>query len=294
MTFQEFLRQVAVDVDERLGKILPPADAPPARLHGAMRYSIFAGGKRVRPGLVVLAGETFGASREKLLSGAAAMEMIHTFSLIHDDLPALDNDDLRRGRPTLHCQYNEALAILAGDGLFSLALLCLSREPAAVSAQIRAQAVEIASSAVDEMIAGQVLDIEAENDWPQDPAAAILELHRLKTGALLTASLRLGGVYGGASKDEDDLLRRLGDRLGLLFQIGDDILDVEGDTDVLGKTAGKDAEARKLTYPGLFGLEESRRRLDVVLKETLELAEGMVAYRELFVSLVRFLSERDR
>lgn len=294
MTFQEFLRQVAVDVDERLGKILPPADAPPARLHGAMRYSIFAGGKRVRPGLVVLAGETFGASREKLLSGAAAMEMIHTFSLIHDDLPALDNDDLRRGRPTLHCQYNEALAILAGDGLFSLALLCLSREPAAVSAQIRAQAVEIASSAVDEMIAGQVLDIEAENDWPQDPAAAILELHRLKTGALLTASLRLGGVYGGASKDEDDLLRRLGDRLGLLFQIGDDILDVEGDTDVLGKTAGKDAEARKLTYPGLFGLEESRRRLDVVLKETLELAEGMVAYRELFVSLVRFLTERDR
>ena len=294
MTFQEFLRQVAVDVDERLGKILPPADAPPARLHGAMRYSIFAGGKRVRPGLVVLAGETFGASREKLLSGAAAMEMVHTFSLIHDDLPALDNDDLRRGRPTLHCQYNEALAILAGDGLFSLALLCLSREPAAVSAQMRAQAVEIASSAVDEMIAGQVLDIEAENDWPQDPAAAILELHRLKTGALLTASLRLGGVYGGASKDEDDLLRRLGDRLGLLFQIGDDILDVEGDTDVLGKTAGKDAEARKLTYPGLFGLEESRRRLDVVLKETLELAEGMVAYRELFVSLVRFLSERDR
>jgi geranylgeranyl diphosphate synthase type II len=294
MTFQEFLRQVAVDVDERLGKILPPADAPPARLHGAMRYSIFAGGKRVRPGLVVLAGETFGASREKLLSGAAAMEMIHTFSLIHDDLPALDNDDLRRGRPTLHCQYNEALAILAGDGLFSLALLCLSREPAVVSAQIRAQAVAITSSAVDEMIAGQVLDIEAENDWPQDPAAAILELHRLKTGALLTASLRLGGVYGGASEDEDDLLRRLGDRLGLLFQIGDDILDVEGDTDVLGKTAGKDAEARKLTYPGLFGLEESRRRLDVVLKETLELAEGMVAYRELFVSLVRFLSERDR
>ena len=294
MTFQEFLRQVAVDVDERLGKILPPADAPPARLHGAMRYSIFAGGKRVRPGLVVLAGETFGASREKLLSGAAAMEMIHTFSLIHDDLPALDNDDLRRGRPTLHCQYNDALAILAGDGLFSLALLCLSREPAAVSAQMRAQAVEIASSAVDEMIAGQVLDIEAENDWPQDPAAAILELHRLKTGALLTASLRLGGVYGGASEDEDDLLRRLGDRLGLLFQIGDDILDVEGDTDVLGKTAGKDAEARKLTYPSLFGLEESRRRLDVVLKETLELAEGMVAYRELFVSLVRFLSERDR
>lgn len=294
MTFQEFLRQVAVDVDERLGEILPPADAPPARLHGAMRYSIFAGGKRVRPGLVVLAGETFGASREKLLSGAAAMEMIHTFSLIHDDLPALDNDDLRRGRPTLHRQYGEALAILAGDGLFSLALLCLSREPAAVSAQIRAQAVEIASSAVDEMIAGQVLDVEAENDWPQDPASAILELHRLKTGALLTASLRLGGVYGGASEDEDDLLRRLGDRLGLLFQIGDDILDVEGATEVLGKTAGKDAEARKLTYPGLFGLEESRQRLDVVLKETLELAEGMVACRELFVSLVRFLGERDR
>lgn len=294
MTFQEFLRQVAVDVDERLGEILPPADAPPARLHGAMRYSIFAGGKRVRPGLVVLAGETFGASREKLLSGAAAMEMIHTFSLIHDDLPALDNDDLRRGRPTLHRQYGEALAILAGDGLFSLALLCLSREPAAVSAQIRAQAVEIASSAVDEMIAGQVLDVEAENDWPQDPVSAILELHRLKTGALLTASLRLGGVYGGASEDEDDLLRRLGDRLGLLFQIGDDILDVEGATEVLGKTAGKDAEARKLTYPGLFGLEESRQRLDVVLKETLELAEGMVACRELFVSLVRFLGERDR
>ena len=294
MTFQEFLRQVAVDVDERLEKILPSPEDPPARLHEAMRYSLFAGGKRVRPGLVVLAGETFGASRERLLSGAAAVEMIHTFSLIHDDLPALDNDELRRGRPTLHRQYDEALAILAGDGLLNLGLLCLSREPVAVSAQIRAQAIEIASSAVDEMIAGQVLDVEAENDWPQDPAAALLELHRLKTGALLTACLRLGGVYGGASDDEDDLLRRLGERLGLLFQIGDDILDVEGETEVLGKTAGKDAQARKLTYPGVFGVEESRRRLNEVLEETLELSLNMVAYRELFASLVTFLSERDR
>ena len=294
MTFQEFLHQVADDVDERLGELLPSADEPPARLHEAMRYSIFAGGKRVRPGLVVLAGETFGASRDTILSGAAAMEMIHTFSLIHDDLPALDNDDLRRGRPTLHRQYDEALAILAGDGLLNLGLLCLSRAPTAVSPEIRARAVEVASSAVEEMIAGQVIDVDVENDWPQDPESALLELHRLKTGALLTACLRLGGVYAGASDDEDDHLRRLGDRLGLLFQIGDDILDVEGETDVLGKTAGKDAQAKKLTYPGLFGVEESRRRLDLVLNETLELSQSLVANRELFASLVTFLSERDR
>ncbi len=293
-SFPEHLRSLVPEIEAALDRHLPPADAVPVRLHEAMRYSIFAGGKRVRPGLVLLAGDAYGAAREDLLPAAAAMEMIHTFSLVHDDLPALDNDDLRRGRPTLHRQYDEALAVLAGDSLLNQGLLCVVREPKHVAGEIRSAAADMVASAVDAMILGQVLDLEAEAEWPAEPEAALERIHHLKTGALLTASLRLGGLYAGVDEAADRTLERIGVGVGLLFQIADDILDIEGDTAVLGKTAGKDAEARKLTYTELYGVEGARRRLAEVRDETLEQVAALPARQDLFIDLVRYLTERDR
>ena len=294
--FVEFLADLRPQVERALDRLLPAESEEPARLHAAMRYSVFAGGKRVRPGLLVLAGEAYGAPRESLLPAAAAMEMIHTFSLVHDDLPALDDDDLRRGRPTLHKQFDEALAILAGDALLDHALGCLAREPEAAPGAVRARAVAVAAEAVGStgMIGGQVDDLEAERQWPADPAAALERIHRRKTGCLLVASLVLGGIYAEVGVAEDLLLRRLGAALGLLFQIGDDLLDVLGTTETLGKTAGKDAAARKLTYPALFGVDESRRRLGAVAEEALELARALPRRQDTVRSLVRYLGERDR
>jgi geranylgeranyl diphosphate synthase type II len=295
--FVEFLARLRPAVERSLDRLLPAEGEDPQRLHAAMRYSVFAGGKRIRPALVVLGGEAFGAARDLLLPAAAAMEMIHTFSLVHDDLPALDDDDLRRGRPTVHKQFDEALAILAGDALLNHALLVLARSPSEVRGELRARAVEVAAAAVGTtgMIGGQVADIEAENDWPDDPAGALERIHRRKTGALLVASLALGGVYAEVDERGAALLERLGDALGLLFQIGDDVLDVVATSAELGKTAGKDAAARKLTYPGLYGVDESRRRLNAVGEEAHALAgELPPVHRDTVHSLVRYLCERDR
>jgi geranylgeranyl diphosphate synthase type II len=294
--FVEFLAELRPEVERALDRLLPAESEEPARLHAAMRYSVFAGGKRVRPGLVVLGGEAYGAPRESLLPAAAAMEMIHTFSLVHDDLPALDDDDLRRGRPTLHKQFDEALAILAGDALLNQALLVLARAPRAASADVRVRAVAAAAEAVGStgMIGGQVADLDAERQWPADPEAALEQIHRRKTGCLLVASLVLGGIYAGVDEVEDALLRQLGGVLGLLFQIGDDVLDVVGSSAELGKTAGKDAAAHKLTYPGLFGIEQSRRRLRDGAQEALDLAAALPRHQDTVRSLVRYLAARDR
>lgn len=293
--FREFLAALRPEIDATLDDLLPAEDASPARLHAAMRYAVFAGGKRVRPTLAVLAGETLGATRSTVLPGAAALEMLHTFSLVHDDLPSLDDDDLRRGRATVHRAYDEATAVLVGDALLNLGLAVLAQFPSDCDAGVRVRAVGMVAAAVGTagMIGGQVADLEAENDWPEDAPAALESIHRRKTGALLTASVRLGGLYAGASTDEDARLERLGQRLGLLFQIGDDILDVEASTEALGKTAGKDAEARKLTYPGLFGLDESKARLARVAGEALELSETFGDGASLFASLVTYLISRD-
>jgi geranylgeranyl diphosphate synthase type II len=294
--FVDFLAGLRPEVETALDRLLPAEATEPKRLHAAMRYSVFAGGKRVRPGLVVLGGEIYGAPRATLLPAAAAMEMIHTFSLVHDDLPALDNDDLRRGRPTVHKQFDEALAILAGDALLNHALLVLAREPAGASPAVRARAVVVAAEAVGStgMIGGQVADIEAERSWPDDPGRALEQIHRRKTGCLLEASLVLGGIYAGVDETEEARLRRLGASIGLLFQIGDDLLDVLGTTEDLGKTAGKDAAAKKLTYPELYGIEETRRRLRAVAAEALELACDLPAQEDTLRSLIRYLGERDR
>jgi geranylgeranyl pyrophosphate synthase len=279
-------------VEEALDELLPAVDSPPARLHEAMRYSVFAGGKRVRPLLVLLAGESLGLDPDPLAGVGVALELVHTYSLIHDDLPALDDDDLRRGRPTLHRQYDEATAILAGDALLTLGLTLLAEHPAGAPGEVRARAVAHVGRALGTagMIGGQVADLEAERKWPADPAAALESIHRRKTGALLTLCLELPGLYGGVDADTGDLLTHLGHALGLLFQIADDILDVEESSETLGKTAGKDAAASKLTYPGLYGLAESKRLRDRVAQRARELAgrlprpAGMTGFVELLAS----------
>jgi geranylgeranyl pyrophosphate synthase len=292
--FAAFLAELRPGVEAELDRLLPSPAESPARLHEAMRYCVFAGGKRVRPALVLLAGETFGAPREVLLPGGAALELIHTYSLVHDDLPALDDDDLRRGRPTAHRQFDEATAILTGDALLTRGLWVLAAEPTALDEATRARATALVAEAISTlgMIGGQADDLEAERSWPADAEAALEQIHRRKTGALLRAAVRLGGLYAGVGEAEDRRLAALGAALGLLFQITDDILDVTGDAATLGKTAGKDAEARKLTYPGLFGLEESRRRLRAVEQQALDLAAPLPRGGGLFPSLIRYLASR--
>jgi geranylgeranyl pyrophosphate synthase len=295
-SFVAFSRSLRPEVDAELERLLPAEDETPAALHRAMRYSVFAGGKRVRPALVVLGGEAFGAARRALLAPAAALEMVHTFSLVHDDLPALDDDDLRRGRPTVHREFGEATAILVGDALLNLGLTVLMRLPASVSAERRLRAASLVADAVGTfgMIGGQMADLEAEADWPSAPEEALEAIHRRKTGALLTAALRVGGAHAGVDDGDDDTLTRLGRCLGLMFQIGDDVLDVEGDSATLGKTAGKDENASKLTYPSLYGLPTSRRMLGEVRDEALELVHRLPRSRRLFASLVDYLCDRDR
>jgi len=307
--FKTFLAEVRPSIDAALDRLLPAASQSPQRLHEAMRYAVFAGGKRIRPALVLLTGARLGLGHEMLLAGGSALEMIHTYSLVHDDLPALDNDDLRRGRPTLHRRYDEATAILAGDALLTLGLSTLATHPPTATAEQRRRAVELVGEAIGSrgMIGGQVDDLAAEAEWPDDAAAALEAIHRRKTGELLTASVRLAGIYAGSSAAEDELLTELGALLGLMFQIGDDILDVVGTSGTLGKTAGKDAAARKLTYPGLYGLEESKRLLGETHDQAQALAarlpgKGPAAAERageasdrvgLFLSLIHYLSTRD-
>ena len=299
--FPSFLSTLRPQVDEALDRLLPAAATEPAAISEAMRYSVFAGGKRVRPALVVLAGEACGASLPDLLPGCAAIEMIHTFSLVHDDLPALDDDDLRRGRPTLHKVQGEAMAVLAGDALLNQAFAVLAAEPASASPERRLRAVRLMAEAVGVagMIGGQVLDLEHEGAVVpggrsgRERAARILErIHRLKTGALIEASTRLGGIYAGAGNDRSKLLGGIGAELGLLFQISDDILDEVGSSEQLGKTAGKDRQAAKLTYPHLFGLDGSREKARQAADRCLALVEKLPARRRLFRSLVAFLVHR--
>jgi geranylgeranyl pyrophosphate synthase len=292
--FAAYLAALRPEIERELERRLPATDRPPRRLHEALRYAALGAGKRFRPALVVLAGELYGAERATLLAGAAAIELIHTYSLIHDDLPALDDDDLRRGRATLHRRFDEATAILAGDALLTLGLTLLGAEPAELPGERWARAVALVGEAIGTggMIGGQVEDLESEACWPQDPAAALDRIHRGKTGALITVCLRLGGLYAGAGADEDERLRALGERLGLLFQIGDDLLDVEGTAAELGKTPGKDARAVKLTYPALYGIAESRRRRSSLAAEARDLAAGVPGGAKLLTSLVVFLAER--
>ena len=258
MTLPEYMaaRQKAVDV--ALDRWVPAETEDPAHIHQAMRYSLFAGGKRIRPLLAMAAAEAISDAPVGIEPCACALELIHTYSLIHDDLPALDNDDLRRGRPTCHKVFGDAMAILAGDALLTLAFEVLAKlEGAGADRRIElVRELATASGTVGGMIGGQVNDIEGEG---KHPTAALLDsIHRAKTGALLRASVRMGAIYAGADAGQLEALTRFGEHIGLAFQIVDDILDVEQSSEALGKTAGKDAAQQKITFPAVYGIERSR------------------------------------
>jgi geranylgeranyl diphosphate synthase type II len=257
MTLAEYVVEQQIRVDEALRRCVPLESTPPESIHRAMRYSLFAGGKRIRPILCIAAAQAVSDSPDGIESAACALELIHTYSLIHDDLPALDNDDLRRGRPTCHKVFGEAIAILAGDALLTLAFQVLAQLHCGPERKTRLiEELAVASGTVNGMIGGQVHDLEGEG---KHPTAALLEaIHRAKTGALLKASLRMGAIYAGAGDDQLQALSCYGEHIGLAFQIVDDVLDVEQSSEALGKTAGKDAQQQKITFPAVYGLERSR------------------------------------
>lgn len=264
-----YLEERRLQVDEALGRYLPEAGDHPKEIHEAVRYSVFAGGKRLRPILVLAAAEAAGGQVEHALPAAAAIELIHTYSLIHDDLPAMDDDDFRRGRPTCHKVYGEALAILAGDALLTQAFILLSGDPSSIRADAVARLRvinEIAQAAGSRgMVGGQVVDILQEDR--EVDLATLLYLHTHKTGSLIRACLRVGGIISSAGSEQMEALTRYGDRIGLAFQIVDDILDLEGSLEALGKRAGSDLRKKKATFPGLLGLEESRQRARSLVRE---------------------------
>ena len=264
-----YLEERRLQVDEALGRYLPEAGDHPKEIHEAVRYSVFAGGKRLRPILVLAAAEAEGGQVEHALPAAAAIELIHTYSLIHDDLPAMDDDDFRRGRPTCHKVYGEALAILAGDALLTQAFILLSGESPApgIAGPARLRVInEIAQAAGSRgMVGGQVVDILQEDR--EVDLATLLYLHTHKTGSLIRACLRVGGIISSAGSEQMEALTRYGDRIGLAFQIVDDILDLEGSLEALGKRAGSDLRKKKATFPGLLGLEESRQRARSLVRE---------------------------
>ncbi len=258
MTLADYLALQQERIDRALRHWVPEESVPPESIHKAMRYSLFAGGKRIRPVLCMAAAEAVSDSPAGIESAACALELIHTYSLIHDDLPALDNDDLRRGRPTCHKVFGEAIAILTGDALLTLAFQVLSQLECAAQCRVRLiEELATAAGTVGGMIGGQVCDLEGEG---KPPDAALLDsIHRAKTGALLRASLRMGGIYAEATEDQLNALSCFGEHVGLAFQIVDDVLDVEQSSEALGKTAGKDAQQHKITFPAVFGLERSRQ-----------------------------------
>ncbi len=256
MKLPAFFEEDRQSVEQALDRLLPPESTPPPSIHCAMRYSVFAGGKRVRPILCMEAARIFSEQVEPAVTAGCALEFMHTYSLIHDDLPALDNDALRRGKPTCHKQFGEAGAILAGDALLTLAFQTLADvtlEPARRVAAI--QEVSRAAGTVRGMVGGQVADLEAEGKIVQPE---MLEyIHRSKTAALIRACVVTGAICGGAGEADVERLRRFGENIGWAFQVVDDILDVEESSAALGKTAGKDQAQKKATYPALFGLEKS-------------------------------------
>jgi geranylgeranyl diphosphate synthase type II len=255
---EKYLAEKTEAVNRALDGFLPAAAASPATLHRAMRYSVFAGGKRLRPALCLAAAEACGGAWRDALPPACAVECVHTYSLIHDDLPAMDNDDFRRGKPTNHKVFGEGVAILAGDALLTEAFAILGQSRSRPRYSHRDMVLELAEAAGSrELIAGQVADLEGEGK--KISAAQLRHIHERKTAALLRCSLRLGGMSANAAPAQLEALGDFGRHVGLAFQIIDDILDVTQTSEQLGKTAGKDTQAQKATYPAIIGLEKSRQ-----------------------------------
>ena len=296
MNAEETLARYASQIEEALAEALPSDPDTPPDLLEAMRYSLMAGGKRLRPILVLLAAEACGADPRDAMPAACAVEMVHTYSLIHDDLPAMDDDDLRRGQPTSHVAFGEAMAILAGDALLTRAFEVLAADlPDPV---VAAECCRVLASAggSDGMVGGQVADLAATDTSPEsvdDPLEILGAIHRRKTGRLLAASLELGAVVAGADKQVRESLLDYGQQVGLAFQVADDLLDVEGDINRTGKTSGRDAHLGKWTYPALAGNDTSRRLARNCISSACAAVEPLGEAGEPLKVLAEFVIERD-
>lgn len=293
MVLAQYLAEKAELINNALRERLPQEEDFPESLHKAMRYSLFAGGKRLRPVLALAACEAVGGSFEAALDAACALECIHTYSLIHDDLPALDNDALRRGRPTCHIVFGEAVAIMAGDALLTVAFGIMSRAAKKDAARALMAIAEVAAAAGSTgMIGGQVVDIESEGKDVDFPVLEYIHIH--KTGKLILASVRSGAIMAGADEAQLAGLTRYGEAVGLAFQIADDILDVEGSSKDLGKATGGDAAKGKVTYPAVIGVDESRKRAAELVERAVKSLDAFDAKAEPLRAIARYIVARNK
>jgi geranylgeranyl diphosphate synthase type II len=291
--FQSWLRRTRRVVERALLDSVPSAKVKPATIHRAMRYSLLAGGKRIRPVLCCAASEACGGGVRNALPAACAVELVHTYSLVHDDLPCMDDDDLRRGKPTSHKVFGEGMAVLAGDALLTQAFAVLAAAKPKRSFTAADLVAELAHAAGSRgLIAGQAADLEAEGRKPSEPA--LYFIHAAKTGMLLRAALKLGAMCGGGTKAQISALDRFGFALGLAFQIQDDILDATQSGKKLGKTAGKDAVAGKMTFPALYGLERSRALAARWTDDAISALRPFGRRAEKLSALAALISDRDR
>jgi geranylgeranyl diphosphate synthase type II len=293
MNLEAYLADRRAFVDAALDRYLPAVTARPERLHEAVRYSVLAPGKRIRPILVLASAESIGGSPDSVIQTACALECIHVFSLIHDDLPCMDNDDYRRGRLTNHKVYGEAMAMLAGDALLTLAFELIAENIATVAPDRIVTALKLISNATGTwgMVGGQVVDIESEGK--QIDVETLRYIHAHKTGALLTVSSLVGAVLCGADEAQQAALQKYGKSIGLAFQIADDILDIVGDQEKIGKPVGSDEGNDKATYPKLFGLDESRKMAHEEVAKAVAAVEGFGEPAEPLRAIARFIVERD-
>jgi geranylgeranyl diphosphate synthase type II len=289
----QFFADSQAVVNSKLDRLLPAESVPPCKVHAAIRWCVFAGGKRLRPLLTLAVGDAFGAANEQLLATACALEMIHTYSLIHDDLPSMDDDDLRRGRATCHVRFGEAVAILAGDALQTLAFKTIS-EDEELSAIKRMQLVRElarASGTPEGMVAGQAYDLEAESREVR--AEELEQIHRLKTGALIVAAGRAGAIIADAAESELAAITDYSAHLGLLFQITDDLLDITATAEALGKTPGKDKRSQKATYPALYGIAATRMHLTKTHQAACSSLDALGQPTDLLRAIADFILERQ-
>ncbi|MGD7654669.1 MAG: polyprenyl synthetase family protein [Verrucomicrobiales bacterium] len=289
---KSYLTATASRIDAAMDGFLPTAKTRPATIHSAMRYSVFAGGKRLRPVLCLAANAACGGDSENALAPACALELMHTYSLVHDDLPAMDDDDLRRGRPTCHKVYGEGMAVLTGDALLTQAFIVLAQTPETKRYSTRDFITELAETGGSEkLIGGQVLDLEGE----AKPLTKrdLVRIHEAKTAALLTSSLRLGAMTANATPRKLEALTTFGHHLGLAFQVIDDILDVTQTTEMLGKTAGKDEAVEKSTYPAILGLDKSRKEAARLTKAAMKALQPLGKKATRLEQIATYLLDRE-
>ena len=292
MDISSYLTEKTAAVDAALDRLLPPAKSAPRAIHEAMRYSVFAGGKRLRPVICLAAAEACGGTTAAAMAAACAVEMLHTYSLVHDDLPCMDDDDLRRGRPTCHKVYGEGMAVLCGDALLTHAFATLAQTPPNKRYGVREYLAELAfAGGSTRLIGGQVMDLQGEGK--NLTKGGLVRIHEAKTAALLTSSLRLGAMTANATPAKLVALTQFGLALGLAFQVIDDILDVTQTTEVLGKTAGKDQAVAKATYPGLVGLDASRREARRLTRNALAALEPFRAKGTRLREIAEYLLKRE-